>query len=299
MDKTEFAALKVGDKVTVRKWDDIIKEYGPNRGGYIFINGLYFYDKMKIYCGNTYTIEAKSDRKPIVQLKGCEDWVFSPELLESKKATEEGQPVIVEHLIRGNKTIVKLSNGKVGVARCNPEDVFDVFEGLRQAAARAYGKTLPLTFEESMAKFAAACKKAAKAAEKEKKKKEAAAKKAAAQEKKAEKPVFVPYLTHFAIRAKFGVIGENTKYKDVVGRPLKVGDTVEIYKDGSFYNECAVVALHEKVFVFGIRDCCDDKTGKIERGWKIIKKRSFEEVKDGEVVGGFVKYIKTEAAENA
>lgn len=53
---------------------------------------------------------------------------------------EDPQPTIVEHLIRGNKTIVKLSNGKVGVARCHPDDTFDIYEGLRVATARAYGK---------------------------------------------------------------------------------------------------------------------------------------------------------------
>lgn len=52
----------------------------------------------------------------------------------------DASPTIVEHLIRGNKTIVKLSNGKVGVARCHPDDEFDIYEGLRVATARAYGK---------------------------------------------------------------------------------------------------------------------------------------------------------------
>ena len=50
-------------------------------------------------------------------------------------------PVIVEHIIRGKKTIVKLSNGKVGTARCHPDDEFDIYEGLRIATARAFGKT--------------------------------------------------------------------------------------------------------------------------------------------------------------
>ena len=53
---------------------------------------------------------------------------------------ENEPPTIVEHLIRGNKTIVKLSNGKVGVARCHPDDEFDIYEGLRVATTRAYGK---------------------------------------------------------------------------------------------------------------------------------------------------------------
>lgn len=35
--------------------------------------------------------------------------------------------------IEGNKTTVTTKDGKVGVARCNPEDVFDVAEGIRVA----------------------------------------------------------------------------------------------------------------------------------------------------------------------
>lgn len=60
----------------------------------------------------------------------------------------DASPTIVEHLIRGNKTIVKLSNGKVGVARCHPDDEFDIYEGLRVATARAYGKPVEEPKEE-------------------------------------------------------------------------------------------------------------------------------------------------------
>ena len=58
------------------------------------------------------------------------------------KKTEE-QPTIVEHLVKDRKTIVKLSNGKVGIAACSPEDEFDIYEGLRLATERAYGKVEP------------------------------------------------------------------------------------------------------------------------------------------------------------
>ena len=59
-----------------------------------------------------------------------------------EKKVEE-YPTVVEHLVKGNKTIVKLSNGKVGVAACSPEDEFDPYEGFRLASARAYGKEEP------------------------------------------------------------------------------------------------------------------------------------------------------------
>lgn len=49
---------------------------------------------------------------------------------------------ITEHLIRGNKTIIKLSNGKVGIAKCDPADKFDEVVGAVIATLRAYGKNV-------------------------------------------------------------------------------------------------------------------------------------------------------------
>lgn len=58
------------------------------------------------------------------------------------KKIEDGAATIKTHLIRGNKTIIKLSNGKVGIAECNPEDKFDEAVGAAIAILRAYGKTV-------------------------------------------------------------------------------------------------------------------------------------------------------------
>lgn len=57
-----------------------------------------------------------------------------------KWSAADKYPTITEHIIRGNKTIVKLSNGKVGTARCHSDDEFDIYTGLELAIARAYGK---------------------------------------------------------------------------------------------------------------------------------------------------------------
>ena len=57
-----------------------------------------------------------------------------------KKKTEV---TIVMHLIKDGKTVVKLSDGRVGVAFCSPEDTFNEYEGVRLATARAYGKEPP------------------------------------------------------------------------------------------------------------------------------------------------------------
>lgn len=112
-------------------------------------------------------------------------------------------------------------------------------------------------------------------------------------EKKEKKDEFKPHLT--CGKTHYGVIGESTNYKDIVGRPLFIGDTVEHYSsDNCFYGETSIVKKDDKAFVMGISSSCNDKTGGINDGWKIIKKRSFEEIKDGEKTYLGVEYIKTE-----
>ena len=93
-----------------------------------FKHFVWVIDEGKIRCAYDYSMFVETQVKTIVEYEG-------------------EQPIVVMHLIRGNKTIVKLSNGKVGVAKCSPEDEFDVYEGLRIATARAYGKE-PLEVKE-------------------------------------------------------------------------------------------------------------------------------------------------------
>lgn len=104
---------------------------------------------------------------------------------------------------------------------------------------------------------------------------------------------FVP---HLVIDTRFlGNLGESTNYKDVLNRPLRVGDTVEHFDpDGRCLGETVIVKDDRGAFVMGIRGKCNDSDGTIGGGWKIIKKRSFEEVKDGEKVFLGIKYVKSE-----
>lgn len=62
--------------------------------------------------------------------------VTYPEFLQ---LTKKDKPTIAEHIITDNKTVIKLSNGRVGIARCNPEDEFNVLTGTEIALKRAYG----------------------------------------------------------------------------------------------------------------------------------------------------------------
>jgi hypothetical protein len=104
-----------------------------------------------------------------------------------------------------------------------------------------------------------------------------------------DKPEFKPHL-RFA-GENYGVVGEETKYKDVVGRKLCVGDVVELFDEcGMSYGNKFVVrssaGLNEnKSFIMGIEVDCNEKTGKISYGWKIFKTRGYETLKHGEVIG--------------
>ena len=108
---------------------------------------------------------------------------------------------------------------------------------------------------------------------------------------------FVPYLVDDD-EENYGIIGEPTNYKDVIGRPLVIGDVVEIFDDkGNSYGEHSIVFSRKTgseinhTFVMGIESECNDTNGTISSRWRIFKTRSYSEIKDGEKVG-FIKYIK-------
>lgn len=137
----EFKKLKVKDKVRIKTLREIKKEFTGNpREGYDSADS--FLPEMYEYAGEVVTIIKIVDNSIIIK-EDPERWYYSHDVIKEKAWDKTiGQPTVVMHLIRGNKTIVKLSNGKVGIAKCSPEDEFDVYEGLRIAAARAYGKEL-------------------------------------------------------------------------------------------------------------------------------------------------------------
>lgn len=127
MDRKEFDKLKDGDKVKI-----VDEKTGT---------GWNTHGKMDKWLGKIMTIRAMAGpgialmREDAAENNG--GWYWNSHMIDRKV----DEPATIKmHIIRGNKTVVRLSNGKVGVAKCNPQDTFDVYEGLRIAAARAYGK---------------------------------------------------------------------------------------------------------------------------------------------------------------
>ena len=51
----------------------------------------------------------------------------------------ENRQIIITHIVNKNAVIVKLDGGRKGVAKCSPDDKFNLAFGTALAVARAYG----------------------------------------------------------------------------------------------------------------------------------------------------------------
>ena len=79
------------------------------------------------------------------------NWVISVKTLTPEKyegrvfEVEEryfylvGDNPIKKHIVKKNTVIVKLDDGKTGIAKCSPDDKFNIAFGTALAVARAYG----------------------------------------------------------------------------------------------------------------------------------------------------------------
>lgn len=78
--------FKVGDKVKVREWDDMKKEFGVDSLGNIDISNCCFIYAMKKFCGKTYIIS--QIRSKGYYLSDCGDYIFADETLIQYEFTE-------------------------------------------------------------------------------------------------------------------------------------------------------------------------------------------------------------------
>lgn len=124
----------VGDKVRVK--ENLI--VGSRYGNSIFVS------QMQKYSGKTMTIDAIKNNNFYI-LKGDSDkWYWTDEMIEDA----EGINIIVD----GNKVIAKKGN-KVGIARCSPEDEFDIFTGVRLAIDRLEKECKPYSWLKKGVKY--------------------------------------------------------------------------------------------------------------------------------------------------
>lgn len=117
---------KVGDKVRVRK-DLEVGEYYDTE---VFI------PDMKKYSGKTMTVDAIISTGRY-KLKEGGIWNWTDEMLE------DAEDITI--LVKNNKVIAKMGN-KVGIAKCSPEDEFDIFTGAKLAIDRLEEKYNPYSW---------------------------------------------------------------------------------------------------------------------------------------------------------
>lgn len=108
---------KVGDKVRVRK--DLVVDRGYEYA--VFVAG------MKKYSGKIMTVASISSNNKYCLKEDAGKWHWTDEMLEDVED--------ISILVEGNKVIAKKGN-KVGIAKCSPEDEFDIFTGARLAIDR-------------------------------------------------------------------------------------------------------------------------------------------------------------------
>ena len=95
----------------------------------------------------------------------------------------------------------------------------------------------------------------------------------------------------FSVAGKcYGTVGNPTRYKDINGRPLFVGDIVEI-KNAPISPLHFVCEDEDGAFISGIKNSCNSKLGVIY-SWTVRLVTPFTEVKDGTEAGSLTCRLK-------
>ncbi len=138
---------KIGDKVRVRQWDEMEKEFGLDPWGDIKCDCIFTRD-MREYCGKVFTIRNAFSR--VYHLDGCKSdlgfwWGFTNDMLV---------PVIGKKIVittDGKTTLARLYEDekvvKTAKAKCAPEDEFDFEIGAKTAFDRLFkANTKPIYY---------------------------------------------------------------------------------------------------------------------------------------------------------
>ena len=122
---------KVGDKVIIRKWDDMEKEFGLDSDGDIKAKCC-FVKSMREYCGKEMIIE-RYRGNGLFNMVGT-NFNFSEDTFEKKLH----QKIVIT--TDGKETLARLYDGdkvvKKATAKCSPDDTFDFNVGAKLAFER-------------------------------------------------------------------------------------------------------------------------------------------------------------------
>ena len=143
--------FKIGDKVKIRQWDEMVKEFGYSNLTKTSINCNYsFTQEMKYLCGKE--IEIKSILKSNT-IQDINAFTISFDMLEfvNKKIKKEVVPMnkpsfkpsflmpedVKAVFFNDNNVTVELKDGRKGTATCQPTDNFDPYPGFCMAYFKA------------------------------------------------------------------------------------------------------------------------------------------------------------------
>lgn len=134
---------KVGDRVRVRAWKDMVGEFGTDSYGAIKVP-CSFMPEMKQFCGRTVTIRRVIAGDAYRIKEDDYGWSFSSGMFEDPKTSKAPKtpkvhkPIVIYQ--EGRKVIAQdTQTGKTGVARCHPDDKFDFYYGAGLAIERLTG----------------------------------------------------------------------------------------------------------------------------------------------------------------
>lgn len=106
------------------------------------------------------------------------------------------------------------------------------------------------------------------------------------------KSAFVPHLEQSG--KNVGTIGEDAGFTDIIGHQMHIGDTVDLYNAEGVKWGIETLIVKEDALISVYNLGCEEtfKDGiSTKYGWKIVKRRGYEKIQNGEVVDT-VKYIK-------
>lgn len=151
--------FKVGDRVRIRQWDDMAKEFGTNGYGNIKCCPG-FTKEMRQLCGKKATIssigEFFSKSVHLKDFENCEGietkWYYSTDMLEP---VEDDTEIVISKHGKEVRAVFK-ANGKVvkkSVAKCHPDDRFNFKTGAEIAFERLFEKKKKrITFRDMLKK---------------------------------------------------------------------------------------------------------------------------------------------------
>lgn len=136
--KVKDEIFEVGDKVVIKEWDEMVKEYGLSTYGDIKCHSCYFVQGMRKLCGEEAIITTVYPHRIELEFRNpnlkCR-WTYTKEMIKHVKP----QQIIIYQT--GNKVIAKNETTKrVAMAIRSSEDKFDFKIGASIAFERLVGK---------------------------------------------------------------------------------------------------------------------------------------------------------------